>query len=69
MSPEEKKAIKALKALEKIWPPSLWVFCSGGSLNVLRVGDRGERVMDKMGNVEQDNVIASFDIPNDGGDW
>lgn len=69
LTPQEKKAIKALRDLEKIWPKSLWVFCSGGQLSVLRTDDEGRRVMNSLGCVEHDNVVASFDIPNDGGDW
>ena len=69
MSPEEKQAIKAFKALEKIWPSSLWVFCTGGELNVLRVGNKGQRVMNHLGNVDSEQVVATFNIPNDGGDW
>lgn len=69
MTPEEKRAIKALKTLERIWPSSLWVFCTGGSLAVLRVGSKGERVMNEFGCVDSESVVANFNIPNDGGDW
>jgi len=72
LTPEEEKAIRMLKKLEKQWPKSLWLFSASGSLNVMRCDENGEQVMQPNadgGGVDQNYVITTIDIPNDGGDW
>lgn len=66
---EEMKVIAALKKLEKNWPKNLWVFCNGQSFTLLELGENGERVMNDVGSVDPDYIVATFNIPNDGGDW
>ena len=38
LTPEEEKAIKLLKKLEKIWPKSLVINCTEGTLSLHRTG-------------------------------
>jgi hypothetical protein len=72
-TPEELSAIRALKRLAKRWPKSLWLFSASGNLHVMQTGENGERVMDHGtiadGGVNLDYLLATVDIPNDGGDW
>ena len=69
-TPEEQKAIASLKRIAKKWPKSLWLWSASGSLWVMRRGPDGERMQhpSKSG-VDQAYILASVDIPNDGGDW
>lgn len=66
---EEQKAIDNLNKLSKSWPKSLWLFSASGTLCVMRTGHNNERIMTKKGGVDQDYVLTSVNIPNDGGDW
>jgi hypothetical protein len=69
LTPEEKRAIKALKRVARQWPKTLWLF-SAGDLEVMRLGPNGERMMTSQGGVDQAYIVATIDgIPNDGGDW
>jgi hypothetical protein len=67
-TPEEAKAIKALKRLAKAWPPSLWLFSASGTLNVMRVASDGGHAFTGDA-IDQSYVIDTIAIPNDGGDW
>lgn len=72
LTEEEKKAIRALKRLEKIWPDTLWLFSASASLWVMRKGENGEHVIldgRYEGGVDSNYVIDTIDIDNDGGDW
>ena len=70
LTDEEKKAIRALKRVAKIWPDSLWLFSASGSLCVMRNDENGDRVVDPIyGGVEQEYIVDNIDIENDGGDW
>ena len=72
LTPEEAKAIRALRKLAKTWPRTLWLFSGSGSLHVMRVGPDGEHVIvpgRRHGAVDPDYSVAIIDIPNDGGDW
>lgn len=69
LSKEERSAIAALKRLEKRWPKTLWLFATGLSISVMRCGKGGEHVTDHSGCMDQDYIIDSIDIDNDGGDW
>jgi hypothetical protein len=66
-TPEEAKAIRALKRLAKAWPPSLWLYSANGTLNVMRVAE-GERGFVR-GHVDRAYKVDTIAIPNDGGDW
>jgi len=74
LTPEEKSAIRTLRALEKKWPPSLWLFSASGTLCVMRCKD-GEHAMKPLdnsnngGGVDPDFIVNTINIPNDGGDW
>lgn len=65
---EEMQMIRALVRLSRRWPSSLWVFAAGGQLHVMRAGDEGEHIKNGEGN-DPAYVLASIDIPSDGGDW
>ena len=69
LTDEERRAIRALRRLEKIWPRSLWLFSASGSLRVMKNGDDGERLMTHGGGVDPNGVVEKIDIPSDGGDW
>lgn len=68
-TPEERKAINALKRLAKTWPKSLWLFSASGSLHVMRADSDGGHIHIGSGGVDPDYILDSIDIPNDGGDW
>lgn len=68
LTPEEKRAINALKRLAKSWPESLWLFANG-SLSVMKKRD-GARVSAGVGKeYDQEAMVATIDIENDGGDF
>lgn len=71
LTPEEKRAIAALKRLEKTWPQTLWLFSGSGSLCVMKCNEDGERVYSegRGSGVDQTYTAATLKIPNDGGDW
>lgn len=68
LTPEEKKAIQALKELELDWPESLWLFSASGEFYVMRKKD-GQKVIAKSGGMDQDYIVARIEIENDRGDW
>ena len=68
-TPEERKAINALKRLAKKWPKSLWLFSASGSLCVMRTDENGEHAHIAGGGADAHYVLETIDIPNDGGDW
>jgi hypothetical protein len=72
LTPQEKKAISALKRLEKKWPDTLWLFSGSGTLCVVKKNEDGEKAMDPImrENFDQNYIVAQFiNIENDGGDW
>jgi hypothetical protein len=70
ISPQEKKALTALKRLEKLWPRSLWVFAANGRFIVMKTNEAGERVMThRGGGTDPGYIVEDFCIPCDGGDW
>ena len=69
LTSEEKKAIRELKNLSKIWPKSLWLFAGDGCfISILKYGKDGQ-MMNEFGNIDQDYIVDNVKIPNDGGDW
>ena len=69
LTKEEEKAIKSLERLSKRWPETLWLFSGSGSLLVMKYGDDGHPVMTASGAVDQDYIVGTIEIPNDGGDF
>ena len=70
LTPEEKRAIRTLKVLEKIWPKTLWLFSNGMSISIMRTNERGEHAtLSERGGMDQEYIVDSVDINNDGGDW
>lgn len=66
---EELSAIKALERLAKKWPDSLWLFCNGCSVHILKKNENGERVLTEGGGMDDGYVVGYVNIENDGGDW
>ncbi len=66
---EEQKIINNLNRLAKKWPKSLWLFCDGNGVRVMRCGKNGEHVITSTGAMNPDYMLASINIDNDGGDW
>ncbi len=72
LTPEEKKAIAALRRVAKIWPESLWLYSASGSLTIMRKTTEGKRGVEIRGgaeSVDRAYIVGTVDIPNDGGDW
>ncbi|HEY3694110.1 hypothetical protein [Phenylobacterium sp.] len=71
-TPEERRAIRALKRLAKSWPKSIWLFAGSGDLHIMRAGPDGEHIHGGGGGheaVDPAYLLDSVSIPNDGGDW
>lgn len=64
LTPEEMDAISAIKRLSFRWPESLMLFSWSGSLKVIRRSAHANGSNQAM----NDGVLATIDIPNDGGD-
>ena len=70
LTTEEKNAIATLRRLEKRWPKTLWLFCDGNGVRVMRCGENGEHVTTgNFGGMDPDYMVTSINIDNDGGDW
>ncbi len=69
LTEKEKKAIRKLELVAKIWPDSLWLYSANGSLNVMRYGEDGHPAMTKYNGVDPDYSVRTISIENDGGDW
>lgn len=61
LNEQEKKAIKALERVAKIWPDTIALFASGGTLSVRKVQPDGSFFA-------QHEITAIPGIKNDGGD-
>lgn len=68
LTPEEKRAIRALQRLAKTWPKSLWLFSGSGTLWVMKYDEHGSRVLDGTG-ADSKYIVDKVNIDNDGGDW
>lgn len=69
---DERRAIATLQRLARRWPKSLWLFSASGQLNVMRLRQDGQRALggdNAPDAADPDYVLATIDIPNDGGDW
>lgn len=71
LSPEELKAIRALKRLAKKWPRSIYLFAANGTLNVLRkLPDGGASMTGPQGGADPTAIVVTIEgIDCDGGDW
>lgn len=69
LTKEEKLAIEALKRVAKRWPDTLWLFSASGTLTVMRCGDNGEHMYSPNQSVDQEYVVDTIGIDNDGGDF
>ena len=65
----EEQLIRRLRRLEKDWPKGYWLFATGNSLHLLRPGEDGARAYEERGSVDLGYEVASYSIPNDGGDF
>ena len=61
--------IRRLKELEENWPDGYWLLSNGNSLDLMKCGEDGEQVIRVGGGFDDEFVVESFSIPNDGGDW
>jgi len=69
LTKEERAAISALKSLEKNWPTTLWVFATGNALHVMKCDSSGKKITNRHGGFDQEAIVDSIHIPNDGGDF
>ena len=69
ISKEEDKAIKSLQRLSKRWPKSLWLYSASGTLCVMKGDENGGAIFNERGSIDSEYVVATIDIPNDGGDF
>lgn len=69
MSDDEQRAVRSLRRVAKNWPSTLWLFSASGQLHVMRRDTNGDRAKLQNGAMDPDYIVASIDIPNDGGDW
>ncbi len=67
LTEQEKKIIKRLKNIAKVWPDTLWLFSGSGTLCVMRKKD--EKVVMDGFSVDYRYIVDYIDIENDGGDW
>lgn len=54
--------------MELEWPDDLWFFSADGRLYLMEK-ENGRRVVTPSGGVNQEKIIAEFNIESDGGDW
>lgn len=69
LTPEERKAIAALKRLEKKWPDSLWLLTRPGSLCVMKRNEEGLKAMFSLEGFDPRYCVETINIESDGGDW
>lgn len=67
----EEQIVKRLKALEKGWPPGLWLFATGNSIHLMRQHQDGSRHRKdfRHSGMDPSLKVGSFRISNEGGDW
>ena len=67
---KEIAAIRALKLLEKKWPDTIWLYCTGNGMHVFRCGENGEHVMGEYGTPDMEYELDYITgINHDGGDF
>jgi len=60
--------IKDFRKLVKRCPESLWLFSASGTLCVMKFPEDYEINL-KSGSVNQENIVATIPITNEGGGW
>ncbi len=74
----EAQVKRALARLTNGWPRDLWIFSANGDLHLMRTDSEGDRIYHPNvpgehgmsgGGVDAEQVIRSYRIPSDGGDW
>ena len=68
LTKKEQEAINILRHAAKAWPQSLWLFSANGTLFVMK-NINGKRAMTNHNGVDQNYIVTTIDIDNDGGDW
>ena len=68
LTPQEKRAIATLNRLAKRWPKSLWLMATG-SLHVMKKRNGIKASMGVGRHYDQEAIIATIAIENDGGDF
>ena len=67
---KEQKAIDALERLASDWPKTLWLFCDGNGIKIMRnVNGRHKMTNEFDGGVYPKYCLGKVDIDSDGGDW
>ena len=75
LTKKQKKCIRALEKVAEIWDEELWLYSGSSTLYVMKYGEDEHPVMKKLYKGQQgmgfdeDYIVATIDIPNDGGDW
>jgi hypothetical protein len=70
LTKKEQQAIDMLKRLALIWPDTLWLFCGGLSVAIMKYGPNGEQMtLGEGGGMDPAYLVDTVDINNDGGDW
>lgn len=65
----EQALIKELKSLTERWPKGYWLFANGCGLYLCRNNPDGSRWVTRGGSVHPESIVATFNIPSDGGDF
>ena len=67
----EKDWIRKLHKLAERCPKSLWLFSASGTLCIMKTPQDGNEHGEGTGgySVNQENVVGTVSIRNDGGDW
>lgn len=67
---KEKTAIAALEQLERQWPETLWLFCNGMKVYIMKKDAEGNHAtLKEGGGMDPDYIVGTVDIDSDGGDW
>ncbi len=74
LTSEEEHLVKSLKRVAKKWdtlPNRLWLFSGGDSQLYVMMAEGGDNTHPNYinGHVNQDNIVCTINIPNDGGGW
>lgn len=67
LTSDEKRAIRALQRVAKMWPKTLCLYSNGITLQVLRVSETGG-ASGHDGEIERERQLAMIDIHCEAGD-
>jgi hypothetical protein len=68
LTKKESEWIDDFRKLAKRCPKKLWLFSASGTMCVMKFPEDGETNL-KNGAVNQENLVGTISITNDGGDW